>query len=106
MPARSRVRIVTTLAAVASASLVLSAAAQEIPAELPDPDGKAPDMTKPVKVYILAGQSNMIGMGEISGRSSRHQGFYASAEADWLDSTAAHSGRGGRPHREWRQSSV
>ena len=26
---------------------------------LPDPDGQSPDMTKPVKVYILMGQSNM-----------------------------------------------
>ena len=40
------------------AAFVLHAAAREIPAELPDPDGKAPDTSKPVKVYILAGQSN------------------------------------------------
>ena len=34
-------------------------------AELPDPDGKPADMTKPVKVYILMGQSNMLGAGKI-----------------------------------------
>jgi len=32
---------------------------------LPRPDTKAPDTTKPVKVFILMGQSNMVGMGEI-----------------------------------------
>ena len=29
--------------------------------ELPDPDGKPADMSKPVQVYILLGQSNMLG---------------------------------------------
>jgi len=32
---------------------------------LPRPDGKPADMTKPVKVFILMGQSNMVGMGDI-----------------------------------------
>ena len=35
--------------------------------QLPDPDGKAADMTKPVKVFILLGQSNMVGAGKIKG---------------------------------------
>jgi hypothetical protein len=30
---------------------------------LPDPDGKEADMSKPVQVYILMGQSNMLGFG-------------------------------------------
>lgn len=34
---------------------------------LPDPDGKAADMSKPVQVYILLGQSNMLGFGKILG---------------------------------------
>jgi hypothetical protein len=34
---------------------------------LPDPDGKPADMSKPVKVFILMGQSNMVGMGKIAG---------------------------------------
>ena len=34
---------------------------------LPDPDGKSADMTKPVQVYILLGQSNMLGFGKIKG---------------------------------------
>ena len=35
--------------------------------QLPDPDGKPADMTKPVQVYILLGQSNMVGAGKIKG---------------------------------------
>ncbi|MCA9172944.1 MAG: sialate O-acetylesterase [Planctomycetales bacterium] len=32
---------------------------------LPDPDGKPADMSKPVQVYVLLGQSNMLGFGKI-----------------------------------------
>ena len=32
---------------------------------LPDPDGKEADMTKPVQVFILMGQSNMLRMGRV-----------------------------------------
>jgi len=39
---------------------------KELPDELPDPDGKEADMSKPVQVYILLGQSNMIGFGKPS----------------------------------------
>ena len=35
--------------------------------QLPDPDGKSADMSKPVQVYILLGQSNMLGFGKIKG---------------------------------------
>jgi hypothetical protein len=33
----------------------------------PRPDGKPADMAKPVQVFILLGQSNMVGMGKIAG---------------------------------------
>ena len=36
-----------------------------IPDPLPDPDGKEADMTKPVQVFILMGQSNMLRMGRV-----------------------------------------
>ena len=39
--------------------------AADIPAQLPDPDGKPGDPKKPVKVYILAGQSNMEGQVKV-----------------------------------------
>ena len=36
-------------------------------ADLPKPDDKPADMSKPVKVFIMMGQSNMFGMGAITG---------------------------------------
>jgi len=37
---------------------------KKLPEVLPDPDGKEADMSKPVQVYILLGQSNMLGFGK------------------------------------------
>ncbi len=54
--------IVATYAAIA---LMANLALAEDP--LPDPDGKDADMRKPVQVYILLGQSNMLGFGKITG---------------------------------------
>src|SRR6478672_8933252 len=52
-----------TLAAIATTTVSPFAHA----AELPRPDGKAADMTKPVQVFIMMGQSNMVGLGKITG---------------------------------------
>ncbi len=41
--------------------------AKEVPEEMPDPDGKEADMSKPVQVFILMGQSNMLGFGKVAG---------------------------------------
>jgi hypothetical protein len=38
-------------------------AVKELPDVLPDPDGKEADMSKPVQVFIMMGQSNMLGFG-------------------------------------------
>jgi hypothetical protein len=57
-------------AALAMAALVsfnLTVLVAGVPKQLPDPDGKPADMTKPVQVYILMGQSNMVGAGRIAG---------------------------------------
>jgi hypothetical protein len=35
----------------------------DVPDVLPDPDGKEADMSKPVQVFIMMGQSNMLGFG-------------------------------------------
>ena len=56
------------------AVLVLPSGAKEIPAELPDPDGKPADMRKPVQVYILLGQSNMVGAGKINPSRGKAEG--------------------------------
>ncbi len=56
--------------------LSLAAAwAKDIPAQLPDPGQKPPATNKPVKVFILAGQSNMVGIGQVSGGSTRWSGI-------------------------------
>jgi len=56
-----------TLVLAALLASCLAALAAEVPKELPDPDGKEADMSKPVQVYILLGQSNMLGAGRIAG---------------------------------------
>jgi hypothetical protein len=52
------------LAALCGATLL--AAASSHAAELPKPDGKPADMSKPVKVFIIMGQSNTLEMGNVS----------------------------------------
>jgi len=41
-----------------------SGSVKELPDVLPDPNGEEADMSKPVQVYILLGQSNMLGFGK------------------------------------------
>ena len=53
------------VAILALQTLVLSGVAAE--ASLPDPDGEPANLSKPVQVYILLGQSNMVGAGKIAG---------------------------------------
>jgi len=50
-------------------ALTLSLSAKDITDEptLPDPEGKPANMTKPVQVYILMGQSNMLNFGKVAG---------------------------------------
>ena len=57
------------LSSIALAALAISSFAA-VPAEeqpIPKPDGKPADMAKPVQVFILLGQSNMVGKGKIAG---------------------------------------
>ncbi|MFN8855164.1 MAG: sialate O-acetylesterase [Planctomycetaceae bacterium] len=42
-------------------------AAQEGTRTIPPPDGQPADMTRPVQVFILLGQSNMVGLGKVKG---------------------------------------
>jgi hypothetical protein len=42
-------------------------AATDVQGQLPDPDGKPADMSKPVKVFIVLGQSNTLEMGKVKG---------------------------------------
>lgn len=42
--------------------------------DLPDPDGRPADLSKPVQVYILLGQSNMLGFGKIQPGNGKPEG--------------------------------
>lgn len=46
----------------------------DVSAQLPDPDGKPADMSKPVQVYILLGQSNMLNFGKIASNKGSGEG--------------------------------
>ncbi len=83
MITRNRIRNLLTLAAVVIGIFVFPAAAADvIPDQLPDPDGKAGGASKPVKVYILAGQSNMVGMGDLGGARCMYNGIFLTADPD------------------------
>lgn len=45
--------------------IAFSASAADVPSQLLDPDGESAAADKPVKVFILLGQSNMLGFGRI-----------------------------------------
>ncbi len=51
----------------AMCGLTLLAATSLRAQDLPKPDDKPADMTKPVKVFVMMGQSNMVGMAHITG---------------------------------------
>ena len=53
------------LAAAASISFASITSAQA--ADLPDPDGKPADMSKPVQVFLIMGQSNTLEFGKVAG---------------------------------------
>jgi predicted TIM-barrel fold metal-dependent hydrolase len=74
--------------------------AKEIPTQLPGPSAKPAATEKPVKVYILAGQSNMVGIGQVNSGGTRWSGvtdavvsvypgpYSASADYDAMTPTA------------------
>ena len=66
MKEQYRILTTLTLAVFAAAAFSVNSTAADAPA-IPKSDGKPADMTKPVKVFIMMGQSNMVGMGHISG---------------------------------------
>lgn len=57
---RGSIRIMGVVLVVAGA---LNGIGKEIPENLPKPDQRPPDETKPIQVFIMSGQSNMVGMG-------------------------------------------
>ncbi len=69
-----------TLALAIAGSLISGLHSAPIPLNLPRPDGQPGNPAKPVKVYILAGQSNMVGMGDISGAGPAYPSIYLSSD--------------------------
>jgi hypothetical protein len=66
-------------------ALVVSVVGQtKVPSVLPRPDKTPPDTKKPVKVYLLAGQSNMVGFGTYKGGSPRYDSIFLSADPNVL----------------------
>ena len=64
--------------AVGLAAGLFAAGLPQIPDPLPRPDGKPADLSKPVQVYILMGQSNMLGFGKPKGLADacKNKGLY------------------------------
>ena len=74
---RSKIALTICAAVMAFQSFVL---AGTIPADLPWPNGKPGAKDKPVKVYILSGQSNMVGFGTLKGAAPVYPSIYLSAD--------------------------
>lgn len=55
------------IAVAACALAAMPVLAQDTTTSIPRPDGKPADMSKPVQVFILLGQSNMVGLGKVKG---------------------------------------
>lgn len=72
-----REKLISACCLLATVAMSISAAAaadkfdKDPKHQLPRPDTKAADLTKPVKVFILMGQSNMLGMGEVGPETTK-----------------------------------
>lgn len=60
--------------------LLAAAAAAPLPVDLPPPGDAPPAKDKPVKVYILSGQSNMVGFGRIQPAPPLYDKLFLSAD--------------------------
>ena len=63
-----------------------SVSQDSLPEVLPDPDGKEADMSKPVQVYVLLGQSNMLGFGKpsvLQGIAAQKYPYLVDDEGGW-----------------------
>ena len=75
----------TTLLAAALMSVTGVSAADTAKYNLPKPDDKPADMSKPVKVFLIMGQSNGVGLGSVAGAENerslenavKKQGLYS-----------------------------
>ena len=109
----------TLLAATLMSATGVSAADTSSKYNLPKPDGKPADMSKPVKVFLIMGQSNAFGMGHPAGdkegtleHAVKKEGLYSFLVDDsgkWtvrndVRNVQIANGKGGGvgiPHNEW-----
>src|SRR6056297_2467730 len=82
MVKKSNIRFLFSVSVLAIICLAVVANAKRIPAKLSDPDGKPGNADKPVKVYILAGQSNMVGFGRLSGAKNAYDAIYLTPDKE------------------------
>jgi len=78
--------VTTNAPAGAGASGSSSIISRPLPEVLPDPDGKEADMSKPVQVFILLGQSNMLGFGNagrLKGLAPDHYPYLVDDAGNW-----------------------
>ncbi len=52
-------------------------------ADLPDPDGKPADMSKPVQVFVVMGQSNTLEMGKVTDELKDNYPFLVDDAGNW-----------------------
>ncbi len=71
------IAVTFTVAMLALQGLAVTA---EPPDQLPDPDRTPPDTSSPVKVYIMMGQSNMLGFGRVQGEDTQGTLAYLTQE--------------------------
>jgi len=73
---------------------ILPLAAQDSPRVVAPPDGQPADMSQPVQVFILLGQSNMVGLGKVKGgeislehavREKHKYPYLINAEGAWTE---------------------
>jgi hypothetical protein len=87
-----------------SAFAILPLSADIIPAQLPPPDATPPSNNKPVKVYILSGQSNMVGFGTLKGAKPPYPSIFLSADPSVMPCRMPVGSSALLPHRFYQEA--
>lgn len=64
-------------------ALAMASAPALLAADLPDPDSKPADMSKPVQVFLVMGQSNTLEMGKVNDELKTAYPFLADDAGNW-----------------------